>query len=115
MVDLRRVTRLCERELRRHGLAGWTFRLSRIESRVGRCFHDLKKIDMSRPFAFLNTWELIRDVMLHEIAHALVGAGHGHDKFWEAKARELGCVHGLGSCLVATDALYIPSRKKEDR
>jgi hypothetical protein len=40
-------------------------------------------------------WRLELDfakvTILHEIAHALVGPKHGHDKFWKLKARELGC------------------------
>ena len=33
----------------------------------------------------------IRDTILHEIAHALVGPCHGHDAVWRQKAREIGC------------------------
>jgi predicted SprT family Zn-dependent metalloprotease len=32
----------------------------------------------------------IVDTLLHEIAHALVGPGHGHDAVWKAKCVEVG-------------------------
>jgi hypothetical protein len=31
------------------------------------------------------------DTILHEIAHALVGARHGHDRVWRATALRIGC------------------------
>ena len=35
--------------------------------------------------ANLNTIEESKDVVLHEIAHALTGPGHGHDWAWKQK------------------------------
>ena len=32
----------------------------------------------------------VLDTILHEVAHAIVGAGHGHDRVWARKMRELG-------------------------
>ena len=33
----------------------------------------------------------INDTILHEIAHALVGPGNGHNLKWKKKAKEIGC------------------------
>ena len=33
----------------------------------------------------------VRDTILHEIAHALAGPKHNHDKVWREKARAIGC------------------------
>lgn len=33
----------------------------------------------------------VTNTILHEIAHAIVGAKHGHDRVWRAKALEIGC------------------------
>ena len=35
--------------------------------------------------------EDIQDTILHEIAHAIVGPKHGHDKVWKVMASKLGC------------------------
>jgi predicted SprT family Zn-dependent metalloprotease len=38
-----------------------------------------------------STQESITDTLLHEIAHALVGEGHGHDYTWRRMAISIGC------------------------
>jgi len=48
-------------------------------------------IKLSRHLVALNSETEVRQTMLHEIAHALVGAGHGHDAVWRRKAIEIGC------------------------
>lgn len=37
------------------------------------------------------------NTICHEVAHAIVGNKHGHDEFWRAKAKELGCMN-TGPC-----------------
>lgn len=37
------------------------------------------------------TAEAVRQLALHEIAHALVGGAHGHDEVWQGCARAVGC------------------------
>jgi len=78
----------------RHGLSGWLFEFNKNLRRVGVCFHPSKnrpgRIELSIHFVKLNTDEEIRDTILHEIAHALVGHDHGHDEVWKAKCREIG-------------------------
>jgi predicted SprT family Zn-dependent metalloprotease len=54
------------------------------------CRHRQKVIVLSAAFVTLNTDDVVRDIVLHELAHALVGPGHGHDATWKAKAVELG-------------------------
>lgn len=34
---------------------------------------------------------VMRQALLHEIAHALVRPGHGHDQVWKDKALQIGC------------------------
>jgi len=48
-------------------------------------------IKLSRYLVALNDENEIRQTMLHEIAHFIVGAGHGHDAVWRRKAIEIGC------------------------
>ena len=73
-----------------HGLQGWTFCFNRRKRTLGLCRYQEKAIELSVYLIDRNGTEEIRDTILHEIAHALVGAGHGHDTVWKAKAIEIG-------------------------
>jgi SprT-like family. len=82
-----------------HGLFedGWKFQFSDHRTIVGQCVHDKKIIKYSQHFLMKTTEESITDTLLHEIAHALVGSGHGHDYVWRTKAWQLGC-NGERTC-----------------
>jgi predicted SprT family Zn-dependent metalloprotease len=71
-------------------LQGWSFKLNRRRREMGLCSYDASTIALSIHFIELNDWDAIRDTLLHEIAHALVGPGHGHGPVWKSKAREIG-------------------------
>ena len=68
----------------------WEFRWDRATSRFGCCHHNLKRVTLSKALTELNPWDEVKDTLLHEIAHALVGKKHGHDAVWKAKCREIG-------------------------
>lgn len=74
-----------------HGLAGWRFEFDNSVRRFGCCFHGRRTLTLSRKLTYLNDVSIVRNTMLHEIAHAMVGAGHGHDYTWKATARRIGC------------------------
>lgn len=73
-----------------HRLAGWRFAFNRRKQSMGLCVYDRHTIELSLHFVERNSKEEIRDTILHEIAHALVGPKHGHDKVWKAKCVEIG-------------------------
>jgi predicted SprT family Zn-dependent metalloprotease len=77
-----------------HGLSDWEFGLNSNVRRAGVCHFPTGltpgRIEISAHFAECNSDEEIRDTLLHEIAHALVGPGHGHDSVWKAKCLEVG-------------------------
>lgn len=75
-----------------HGLTqkGWAFGLDNAVKRFGVCKHRSRIITISKPLSLLNNELDVKDVILHEIAHALVGRGHGHDIVWKAKCVEIG-------------------------
>lgn len=73
-----------------HGLRGWSFAFNHRKRSLGYCWYSEQTIELSWHFVERNSRDAIRDTLLHEIAHALVGPGHGHDRFWKAKAREIG-------------------------
>lgn len=74
----------------RHGVGGWEFSFDSARRRFGYCQYSTRTIQISRPLAEVNSWETIRDTVLHEIAHALVGPGHGHDQTWKEMAARVG-------------------------
>ena len=72
-----------------YGLDNWTFEISSEKVTVGHCYHDRKLIVFSENYAHAD-WSEIEDTILHEIAHALVGPGHGHNLTWKLKAMAIG-------------------------
>ena len=80
---------LAKKLLREHGLDDWTFKFSNKKTAVGTCYHGRKLIEVSKHYIESHPDE-IRDTILHEIAHALVGPNHGHDWVWRSKCLEVG-------------------------
>ncbi len=76
--------------LREHGLTGWKVSLDRAKTRAGACHFSSRTITLSRPLTRLHSEAEVRDTILHEIAHALVGPQHGHDALWRATAQRIG-------------------------
>jgi predicted SprT family Zn-dependent metalloprotease len=74
-----------------HGLRGWRLVFDNAKSRAGVCRSDRKVIGLSRVLTSLYPEDQVTDTVLHEIAHALVGVRHGHDKVWRATAVRIGC------------------------
>lgn len=69
----------------------WKFSFDNGRRRLGFCNHTKKTISLSKNYIPLLDDEEIIDTLLHEIAHALTGKVHGHDKVWKQKAIEIGC------------------------
>ncbi len=76
--------------MRRHGLSHWELVLDHARARFGVCRPARRQIGLSRSLTALSTPEAVRNTVLHEIAHALVGAEHGHDDVWRAQALSIG-------------------------
>lgn len=76
--------------MREHGLDDWEFRWDQAKRRLGKCSFRTRVISLSRPLAEVNSFEDSIATVLHEIAHALVGSGHGHDQVWKAMVASIG-------------------------
>lgn len=86
------------KEMSKQGLDGWTVKFNgRIKRAVGKCKMRKRRIDLSK------TWfieygdevgdETFKDVILHEIAHAVDYERRGtsdHSRKWKQVAREVG-------------------------
>ena len=82
---------LARLEMDKNGLIDWRLELDFAKVRAGACHFGEKKITFSRNFIKNSDQYDIQDTILHEVAHALVGPQHGHDKVWKQMATELGC------------------------
>jgi predicted SprT family Zn-dependent metalloprotease len=69
--------------------ADWKFEIDNAQQRMGCCQYKRKVISFSKHFIY-SDWSEIEDTLLHEVAHALVGRGHGHDEVWKSMAARLG-------------------------
>jgi len=85
------IVRKAEDLLATHRLKKWTFAFDHSTRRAGCCNYRDKCISISFNLARNASDADIRDTILHEIAHALVGKKHNHDVVWKAKAKEIGC------------------------
>lgn len=73
-----------------HGLADWSFAFNRRKRSLGLCRYSLKRVELSRHFAEAHGELEIRDVILHEIAHALAGHAAAHGPRWKAICKMVG-------------------------
>lgn len=69
---------------------GWTLELNNNKSRAGVCKYRTKTIELSEFYLVNQTEESSWNTVTHEIAHAMVGAGHGHDIVWKEAHKSLG-------------------------
>jgi hypothetical protein len=89
-VDLRDAYAMAEYLLEVHGLDDWQVSYDNAKRRAGICKFAEQTLGLSAPLTAVHTEDDVRDTILHEIAHALVGPAHGHDATWLAMARRIG-------------------------
>ena len=95
-MTLQEIETLAKQLIRKHekvsGLQpGWQFGFDLAASRGGVCWQRKKLITLSVTFCLKASREEIIDILLHEIAHAIVGHQHGHDAVWQEAAKRIGC------------------------
>lgn len=105
-MDIQSARMLAEELLAASGLAEWQVVIDRAKTRAGVCRYGARVIGLSGPLTALHSADEVRDTILHEIAHALVGPAHKHDAVWRAEAARLGC--SARTCL-PTDAPKVPA------
>ena len=91
-MELDDAAQLASELMRKHGLLPrWKFAFDRAIRRFGSCNERKKLITLSGRLTELNSEYQVRDTILHEIAHALVGARAGHGRKWRKMASLVGC------------------------
>ena len=90
-MDIRDTETLVHLHLEANGLADWRFQWSTAKVTAGSCNYTRRTIKLSKPL--MAQWEesAVENTILHEVAHALTGPGHGHNRKWQRIARSLGC------------------------
>ncbi|MDR1807488.1 MAG: SprT-like domain-containing protein [Propionibacteriaceae bacterium] len=71
-------------------LERWSFDFDHARTRVGCCHYGDRRITLSRHLVLYLTAPEVDQALLHEIAHALVGAKAGHGPAWRKQAARLG-------------------------
>lgn len=75
--------------MEQHNVSHYQFQFEVGRGYAGKCSYD-NVITLSLRHAISDNWDKIKNTMLHEIAHALVGPERRHRLVWQVKARELG-------------------------
>lgn len=57
---------------------------------AGLCNFTMKRLEFSAAWLEVADEHSMRNVVRHEVAHVIAGAGHGHDKEWKRVARRIG-------------------------
>jgi predicted SprT family Zn-dependent metalloprotease len=96
LIKLHKVKEFANEQLKKWGLTGsydndwcmvWDTKAVR---RYGQCRYGKQEIGITKQLANINSLEESKDVVLHEIAHALTGPGHGHDATWKRMCIKVG-------------------------
>ena len=91
MTDLAAVRAQAEALIATHLPADtWTCGFDHARTRAGQCDFGRHRITVSRHLAARADANALEQVVLHEIAHALVGSAAGHGSSWRSTARQLG-------------------------
>ena len=88
--DLDDVARWAKSVLKSFGLGCWGFAYNYRVRSMGLCRYRRVRIELSVYFVQRNPPEEVRETLLHEICHALVGPGHGHDAVWKRMCLKVG-------------------------
>lgn len=91
MTTLHEAQELARNLMVQHGVGHWRFEWNNAKRALGKCSESRRTIYLSAVMTQLRPLHRVKNTILHEIAHALVGVRHGHDRVWQMKAIEIGC------------------------
>lgn len=100
---------LAKKLMEEHGLSdAWRFEFDNAVRRFGATSYGRTTISLSKKLTELNSEDKVRNTILHEIAHALVGHGEGHSHRWVQTAKSIGCD---GNRLYSANSVVTPVGK----
>ena len=76
---------------KKFNLDDWVVGFNYSKRRFGVCDGKKKRIELAYMLILLNEESDVKNTILHEIAHALVGVENHHNHIWKNKAIEIGC------------------------
>jgi len=76
--------------IKKYKLCDWKLTWNNAFSRAGICYENKKTISISRHYIKRNNWNNIKNIILHEISHAIVGNINGHNEKWLKTFKKLG-------------------------
>lgn len=82
------VEELAKELFTQHKLYSWVLKFKDSVRVLGSCRRSERTIFLSNNFILVNTYEEVKKVLLHEIAHALTCGGHDYE--FRKKCSELG-------------------------
>lgn len=87
------------------------FSFNNSKTKAGICYDNPLEIQLSNFFlkSPVATDEKVRDILLHELAHAIVGVDEQHGPKWKTVARKIGCKaeRCAGAFLLKNDYKYL--------
>ena len=97
------------RKTKEFGLESWVLGMDNAVSQLGVCDYNRRKISLSSHMLRGPTCDekRIRNTILHELAHALVGPNHNHDAVWKKMALKIGCDGKVKSHMDDANARYV--------
>ncbi len=90
-MDLMEARTLAQALMKQHELEFWNFEFDNAKRRFGSCQFAYRRITLSKHLVLLNDIDVVKNTILHEIAHALVNPNYQHNWVWREKAIEIGC------------------------
>lgn len=105
-MELEEARELARELMSDYGLWYWRFNFNKAKTMFGYCDERTKEISLSEPLVLLNNDEVVKNVILHEITHALVGCNHHHNQIFQEKAKKIGCEYIYRCC--PEDVVFVP-------
>lgn len=89
-MDIHEAERRTRDHLSQHGLSHWGFIWLHTKRTLGICRYGTQEIGLNREWTVRESWEVVEQTVLHEIAHALAGPEAKHGPEWHSIALSIG-------------------------